>query len=200
MLYYFHKILQMLFLGAKISLLEPLNIRIKNQKAVTFLFLPPVWLLDLLSFNYYLQAQHFQLEGTKNSNYKCTLREMTIITRVMQKYTTQPQSSHLSQDTRDSTNYSLANDRERSIINRNNISQVLIPNNSNRRVEHVSNNCWWQATVKAKGTLFTNNAQAYSKCTSGVTRGKWLAMELEPGLDQIYGESCGLSHHSWQWC
>lgn len=125
--------------------------------------------------------------------------KLTEICRKIQ-HIPRPCSSHLSHTTRDSTNNSLADDRERSIVGRNYAPQVLIPNNSNRCVEHVSNNCWRQALIKAKRTLFTKNVRAYSKCTSGTTWRKWLTMELEPGLDQVYGESCGLSHHCWQWC
>lgn len=72
---------------------------------------------------------------------------------------------------------------------------MLVSNDSYGRIEEVPENCWRQALVEAKGTLLLDDGRSDSEGICGARGGGGLAVQLKPGLSEVYRKGGGLRHH-----
>jgi len=101
--------------------------------------------------------------------------------------------SALSDESRETADESLAGERKGASISADDVPEVLVADDPDRRVEEVPENSWGQALVEPHWALLAHDLRGNAERVGPPRRG--LAVELKPGLRQVYRKCRRLRHH-----
>lgn len=101
--------------------------------------------------------------------------------------------SYLSDKSGETADESLAGERKGASISADDIPEVLVADDPDGRVEEVPEKSWGQALVEPQWALLAHDLRGHPERVGPAGRG--LAVELKPGLRQVYRERRRLRHH-----